>query len=428
MSGASTYAESVTSMAADQALHTSDAQIAPLPRISIQAFCETADVAGMIEQAIADRRFAKTRTKVQMGGIAAAMEAFREAPTPNLILLETFAAREALTRQLEGLAVFCDSDTKVVVIGHENDIALYRSLMAQGVSDYIVAPTPLLDFISQLSLLYTSISAQTLGRTICVVGAKGGVGTSTIAHNLAWSITRALKLQGVIVDLDLPFGTAALNFNQDPPQGVAEAIFSPDRIDATFVDRLLSKCSDTLSILAAPATLDRPYDLTEHAFDATIDILRATTPLIILDTPHQWTTWSKRMMTTADELILVAAPDLANLRNAKILIDSLKSMRLNDHMPRIVINTVGTPRRPEIAPAEFIKALETTGALISPFDAKLFGAAANNGQMLEEIDPNAKIVNLLKTLGRELMGRPASPERKNILDSLLVQFGLRKAG
>lgn len=428
MSDATTQTEHGVSTFADRTPGSLDAQIAPLPRISIQAFCETAEVAAMIEKAIVDRRLAKTRAKVQMGGIPAAIEAFRDAPTPNLILLETFAAQEALVAQLEGLAAFCDSDTKVVVLGHENDIALYRNLMARGVSDYIVVPVPLLAFISQLSHLYTGSNVQSLGRTICVVGAKGGVGTSTIAHDLAWCITRTLNLQSVILDLDLPFGTAALDFNQDPPQGVADAVFSPDRIDGTFVDRLLSKCNDTLSILAAPVSLDRPYDLAETAFDATIDILRATTPAIIIDMPHQWTAWSRRLMVTADEIIIVAAPDLANLRNAKILFDTLKSLRQNDHSPRLILNMIGMPRRPEIAPAEFMKALETRDAVISPFEAKLFGAAANNGQMLEEIDPNAKIVDLLKTLGRELMGRSSLTGRKNIFDTLLGKFGLGQAG
>jgi len=157
-------------------------QIAPLPRISIQAFCESAEVAGVIADAIADRRLAKTHAKIQMGGIPAAIEAFRESPTPNLILLETFAPREMLFQQLDNLSTYCDSDTKVIVIGQENDIVLYRELIAHGISDYIVAPVDLLTLIGQLSLLYTSKKSQALGRSICVIGAKGGVGASTIAH------------------------------------------------------------------------------------------------------------------------------------------------------------------------------------------------------------------------------------------------------
>lgn len=405
-----------------------ETQIAPLPRISIQAFCETQEFAELIEEAAADRRLSRTVTKTQMGGITAALEAFRDKPTPNLLVIETSGARELLFRQLESLAAFCDNDTKLVVIGYENDIKLYRDLLKLGVSDYIVKPFGILTFIWQLSSLYSGEVTQSLGRTIGVVGAKGGVGASTIAHNLAWLITRSLKTQGVIVDLDLPFGTTALDFNQDPSQGIADAIYSPDRIDETFIDRLMVKCSDTLSILSAPATLDRLYDLPETAVDATIDLLRATTPVIILDIPHQWTAWTRHVMATMDELVIVTAPDLANLRNVKILIKTLKSMRRNDHPPHVILNTVGLPKRPEISPAEFAKTLDAGPLVVSPFDAKLFGSAANNGQMLDEIDPSAQVVSLLSSLGYQLMGRVSpSSVKTGPIGAMLARLGLKKA-
>ncbi len=412
---------------APRASEETETQIAPLPRISIQAFCETEEFAGMIEEAAADRRLTRTVTKTQMGGMTAALEAFRDKPTPNLLVIETSGARELLFRQLESLAAFCDSDTKLVVIGNENDIKLYRDLLKLGVSDYIVKPFGILTFIRQLSSLYSGEVAQGLGRTIGVVGAKGGVGASTIAHNLGWAITRSLKTQGIIVDLDLPFGTTALDFNQDPPQGVADAIYSPDRIDETFIDRLMVKCSDRLSILSAPATLDRLYDLPETAIDATIDILRSTTPVIILDIPHQWMAWTRHVMTAMDELVIVTAPDLANLRNARNLIQTLKTLRRNDHPPHVILNTVGLPKRPEISPVEFAKTLDAGPLIVSPFDAKLFGSATNNGQMVEEIDPSAQIVSLLSSLGYQLMGRtPPSVVKTGPIGAMLARLGLKK--
>ena len=173
--------------------------------------------------------------------------------------------------------------------------------------------------------LFSAPDAKPVGRVIAVVGAKGGVGASTVAHNVAWAIARDLALDTVVTDLDLGFGTAGLDYNQDPPQGIADAVFSPDRIDTTFVDRLLSKCTDHLSLLAAPATLDRVYDFGAEAFDSIFDSLRATMPCIVLDVPHQWTGWTKRTLVGADDILIVAAPDLANLRNAKNLLDLLKA-------------------------------------------------------------------------------------------------------
>ena len=411
--------------AADEAF----VQIAQIPRISIQAFCESPAIAQVVEQAAADRRMAKAQVKVNMGGVAAAIEAFRSAPTPNLIVVESTSERGELMANLDLLAEFCDSGTKVLVIGHENDIALYRALISRGVSDYVVAPFSILEFIQHVSHLYTASVGATLGRLIAVMGAKGGVGASTVAHNLAWSISTSLETQTVIADLDLAFGTAGLDFNQDPPQGVAEAVFSPERVDANLVDRLLSKCGENLHLLAAPATMDRPYDLQELALEPVFDVLRATTPCTVLDIPHQWTSWVRHALTSADELVLVANPDLANLRNARAILEMMRATRPNDRMPKIVLNNIGAPRRPEIAVAEFAKAIELEPLAAFPFDAKLFGTAANNGQMVAELDPSSKIVEAFEQIARRVMGRPeAQRPKKALLGPLLERVGRRKAG
>jgi pilus assembly protein CpaE len=402
--------------------------VAPVPRIAIQAFCETPEVARVVDAATADRRMSKAHLKVQMGGASAAVEVYRTAPTPNVIVLE-FAGGDGthLLASLDQLAESCDPGTKVIVIGHVNDVQLYRELLRRGISEYLMAPVDPVGFIRSVSELYNAPGAEPLGRTIAVVGSKGGVGASTIAHNLGWATSRDLHTATVIADLDLPFGTAGLNFNQDPPQGISEAVFSPDRLDANFMDRLLSKCSDQLSILAAPATLDRPYDFSETAFDAVIDILRAATPCIILDVPHVWTAWSRRMLVAADEIVLIAAPDLANLRNAKTVMDVLRQARPLDRKPRLVLNMSGVPKRPEIASSEFAKALDCQASAVIPFDPQLFGTASNNGQMIAEIQANGKTAEAFLDLARVLIGRTeARKTGRSILAPLLSRFA-RKA-
>ncbi|HXY59638.1 MAG TPA: AAA family ATPase [Methylocystis sp.] len=401
--------------------------IAPAPRISIQAFCESQGVVSIVEAASSDRRMAKVHMKVHMGGVQAAIEAFRSAPTPNLIVVENTKDREQLLDNLDALAESCDSGTKVIVIGHENDIGLYRALTARGVSDYIVCPFDVLDFIRHVSRLYNGSGGEALGRVIAVIGAKGGVGASNVSHNLAWSISRQLEVQTVIVDLDLAFGTAGLDFNQDPPQGVAEAVFAPERVDSNMIDRLLSKCSDMLSLLAAPATVERGYDLGEAAFDPLLDILRSTTPVTVLDIPHQWTAWTRHVLVAADELLIVASPDLANLRNAKAMLDALRTARPNDRPPRLALNFVGMPKRPEIALAEFAKAMELQPDAVIPFEPKLFGTAANNGQMLAEVEASSKIVEIFDDLARSVMGKTVRRTKKSLLSPLLARMRM-KAG
>ena len=402
--------------------------IAPVPRVSVQAFCETQDTAQIIQGAFGDRRMEKAHARLLMGGAPAAVEAFRHAPTPNVIVIESKAERADLIAALDMLSEFCDAGTKVVVIGRVNDITLYRELMARGVSDYLVWPFSVLEFVRVISRLYNHASAEPLGKILAVTGVKGGVGASAVAHNLAFAIARDLHLQTVVIDMDLGFGTAGLDFNQDPPQGIAEAVFAPERLDSNLLDRLLSRCSDRLSLLAAPATLDRIYDFQETAFDHLLELLRTSTPCVVLDIPHLWTSWVRRALVGADEIVLVAAPDLANLRNAKSMVDTLKAARPHDALPRLVMNGVGMPKRPEIGLADFFKAVDVRADAVIPFEPKLFGTAANNGQMIVEVEASHKVAEIFADLARSVTGKSEIRRTsRNILKPLMTMLARNKA-
>jgi pilus assembly protein CpaE len=379
--------------------------IAPAPRVSIQAFCETVETAAAVQAAGEDRRLAKAHLKIQMGGITAAVEAYSSSPTPNVIVIESESTGEDVIAGLDALSEVCDAGSRVVVIGALNDVVLYRELVRRGVSDYLIAPVGTIDVVRTICGLFSAPDAKPVGRVIAVIGAKGGVGASTIAHNVGWAIARDLALDTVVADLDLAFGTAGLDYNQDPPQGIADAVFSPDRVDTNFIDRLLSKCTDHLSLLAAPATLDRVYDFSTDAFDSILDSLRATMPCIVLDIPHQWVGWTRRALIAADEILVVATPDLANLRNAKNLLDLLKSSRPNDHRPQYCLNQVGVPKRPEITPGDFAKALDDQPAAVIPFEPQVFGTAANNGQMIAEFSNSHRAAEMFRQLAQVLTGR-----------------------
>ena len=402
-----------------------DERIAPAPRVSVQAFCETVDTAAAVQAAGEDRRMAKAHLRIQMGGLTAAAEAYRSAPTPNVIILESENGGDDILAGLDQLAEVCDPGTRVIVIGRTNDVLLYRELVRRGISDYLISPVGALQVVRSVCGLFSAPDAKPVGRIIAVVGAKGGVGASTVAHNVGFSIARDLALDSVVTDLDLAFGTAGLDFNQDPPQGIAEAVFSPDRVDTAFVDRLLAKCTDHLSLLAAPATLDRVYDFGADAFEAIFDSLRATVPCVVLDMPHQWTGWTKQSLVAADDILIVAAPDLANLRNAKNIYDFLKVARPNDHRPVYCLNQVGVPKRPEIKAADFAKALEEEPVATIPFEPSLFGAAANNGQMIAEISSSHRTAEVFRELGQLLTGRAVPKKQRAGILSPLIEKLLR---
>jgi pilus assembly protein CpaE len=198
--------------------------------VSVQVFCVSEATATTSRAAAEDRRLAKAHLSVHMGGIEAAIETYHKAPTPNVIIIETDGQTghphrpRRSRRRLIG--------TRVIVIGSNADIAPYRELVRRGVNDYVIGPVEVLDVVRSICSLFSASEAVTVGRMIAVVGAKGGVGASTVAHNIAWHIARDVALDPVVIDLDLAFGTASLDYNQDPVQGIANAVFSPTGLTA----------------------------------------------------------------------------------------------------------------------------------------------------------------------------------------------------
>jgi pilus assembly protein CpaE len=305
-----------------------------------------------------------------------------------------------LLSQVDRLAEVCDAGTKVVVIGATNDIILFRELMKRGVSEYLVAPIQPLQLIAAIGGLFSDPAQPFVGRSIAFVGARGGSGSSSVAHNTAYAMSEKIGANTVIVDYDLPFGTAGLDFNQDPLNGVADALGQPDRLDPVLLDRMMVRCTDKLSLFAAPATLDNDWEISAEAFEEVTTQIRGTAPFVVLDLPHIWSGWMRRTLIAADEVVVVATPDLASLRNAKNMIDLIRSGRPNDAPPCLVLNQVGVPGRPEISAKDFGAALGVHPSLSIPFDAKLFGAAANNGQMILDMGAKSKAAEAFQLLAQ----------------------------
>ena len=146
-------ARQTPNLQADVTPPPADDHIAPAPRVSVQAFCETVETAAAVQSAGEDRRLGKAHLKIQMGGMAAAIEAYRSAPTPNVIILETEGRNDILTG-LDQLATVCNSGTRVIVIGRINDVMLYRELVRRGVSDYVIAPVNAIDVVRSICGLF----------------------------------------------------------------------------------------------------------------------------------------------------------------------------------------------------------------------------------------------------------------------------------
>ncbi|WP_297730786.1 AAA family ATPase [uncultured Maricaulis sp.] len=414
--------DEVASLQVGEALYgevDNDVSDQPVPRISVGAFCERPETGALIHNAANDRRLAKAHVTVELGGLPAAIERYHDETTPNLLIIESGMRGRGLFDQLEELAGVCDPETKVIIVGAANDISLYRELMKRGVSEYLVPPMTPMHVIRTISELFLDPDQPFAGKTIAFIGAKGGVGSSTIAHNCAWAMTEGMQSDAVLVDLDLSFGTAGLDFNQDPAQTLGDALAEPDRLDDALLDRLLVRCTDRLSLFSAPATLDKEWDFNANSYEMVLEKVRRQAPYVALDLPHMWTPWVKQTLLAADQVVVTVAPDLASLRNAKNLFDLVAGARPNDEPPRVVINMAGMPKRPEIPVKDFAEALGTPPTLVLPFEPQLFGKAANNGQMITELEPKSKAAEGFSHLASLVSGRtPVAPPKRSLIAKL----------
>ena len=395
--------------------------VALVPRISIGIFCDNPQTAQVMQSAASDRRMSKAHVNIQMGGIAGAAQFYTQEQTPNVVIVESHGDRARVMAELGQFAEVCGPNTKVIVIGHVNDILLFRELMKNHVSDYLVAPLTSLQVIESVASIYNDPAAAPLGKVMAFVGAKGGVGSSTIAHNVAYATSQKLDIETILTDLDLSFGTAALNFNQDGGGTFYEALMAPDRVDNTLLDRLMSKLGNKLNLLNGPGSIERDMNIEAHSVETVLNVVRQAAPMIIVDVPNMWAPWVKYTLMNADEIIITATPELPSLRNAKNLIDLLKVGRPNDRLPRLVLNQVGVPKRPEIPAADFAKALGLVPSAIIPHDPQSFGLAQGNGQMLFEVAPKAKATEMIEDLANQLAGisRMVAKPQKGGLASLM---------
>ncbi|TGN62501.1 CtpF protein [Paracoccus liaowanqingii] len=365
----------------------SDAPPQPLgrvPYITLQAFSETPGFAASVDQAARDRRLSRADVTVSSGGLRGAVDVFAQATTPDLLMIETGLHGEALFRQLDALAEVCDANSKVVLVGGVNDVSLYRQLLERGIADYLVAPAGALSLIDVVLRLFPQDETARLGKVVAFVGAKGGAGSSTVAQNTAWSLAKS-GAKVLLADLDVQFGTAALSYNIDAPVGFAEQLAGAERLDDALFERLLHKHGPNLSVLAGATASRDVVPPSLEVLDRIVDRARATFPFVILDLPHEWTPWVRQALISADEVVVTAEPDLANLRNARRVFDLLKATRLNDADPLLVLNRVGVPRRDEIKAEDFATTLETQLRAKLAFAPKAFGKAASSGRMIAEI-------------------------------------------
>jgi pilus assembly protein CpaE len=331
---------------------------------------------------LADRRFARSTVSIQAGGIADAIDHYQENSTPQLIIVDTDGDSETVLGQVDRLAEVCDAGTNVIVLGAANDIRLYRELLQRGVAEYIMLPVAAMEIAEAASNIFVDPAAPPLGRVIAFMGSRGGAGSSTVSHNVAWHLGETFDEEVTVIDLDITFGTAALAFN---------------------LERIVTE-----------------------PFDQLMELVRRRSSFVVLDIPHRWSPWARQLLMEADESVITGVLDLASLRDSKNLVERLRKERGESNPVRFVLNHAGAYKKTELSTKDFENALEIEPDLTIPHDPNLFGTAANNGQLIGQVNERAKANEAFRELAHTVSGRRAPEKKKKGLALNFQLFSKKK--
>jgi pilus assembly protein CpaE len=341
-----------------------------------------------------------------------ALRRIREGTAPRILILDVSESAAPIA-ELSAARSVGGADLKVLAFGTVNDVSLFRDLLAAGASDYLVKPLSR----EALALGLEKSSAATAGRAgaglgqiVAFIGSRGGVGTTTAAVGTAWLLAESRKENTALVDLDLHFGTVALNLDADPGTGLCEALEQPSRIDALFVDRATVKASETLRILASEAAVGETLMIDAGAIDVLLYELRRKFTWIVIDLPRWVTPTQRLVLAAASRVVIVCERSLAGLRDT-IRLQTL----LREHAPQaqvLMLDAGASSERATVGKSEFEKAVGKSLDVTLSHDAKSAAAATNAGQPLPLAAPRSAVVRELEQLIAAIAGTSETQKRK----------------
>ena len=372
----------------------------PTGRARLMAFVADGECESSLHTYLSQLSFPNATIKV--GGIARAIQYLGAERSPESLIVDISGA-DMPASQMRDLAELCEPGVTVIAIGDRNDIGLYRDLVQAGVSEYIVKPLT-------LQLLATALSpkpaaaegspiSRKLGKVVAVVGARGGVGTTTLAINLAWYLANRQKRRVLLLDLDLQNGDCALALNLRPTSGLREALANPLRIDNVFIERAMAVHCERLFMLSAEEPLRSDAEFSIEAVETLVGVLRTLFHYIIADVPRGPTAPYWRVLGMANIRVIVADQTLRSVRDTVRLRAALGGGDAA-HSDLLVVNRGGEGGRYAMTLDEMAK-VGLRPKVVIPFSPKLFTAAG--------LAPRGKFTESVAALATEITGR--MPER-----------------
>ena len=356
------------------------------------------------------------RTHIAVGNAASATEYLKQNASPEILVVEIGNPEEA-PAQLDALADVVNPHTKVLATGNVDSIRFYQWLSDLGIDGYLLQPftaAELRQAIAKGSIKKPGAddakqAAQK--RTIAVIGARGGVGTSMVAANLAAIFALTHKHPTALVDADPYFGSAALTMGLDPSRGLRDAFEKPDRVDGLFLERVMVKPFENLAILAAEEPLMDVITTQANAGEMILAALGEKFRTVVVDVPRQMNVLTRHMLTKADHVIIVADPQLTSLRDSLRLRDYLVDT-LKRPAPMLLLNRVGLSSANELSVKDFAKNVGQDVVAHLPFIHEAIEATAQ-GELLASNPKLKPLLSALKNIARQMVGEGEEEESES---------------
>ncbi|RED50853.1 response regulator [Aestuariispira insulae] len=362
------------------ALAEDERQAPDMSRETFMAFLADEETTAVVAAAV--KKAGLPENRVYTDGIDKAVSMLSDMETPNLILVD-IGSNSNPESVLDRLAEVCDPGTEVIVIGLENDVALYRRLIQMGVRDYLTKPLSEEDLLSALAPKEPKKGpAENSGKEAeidIVLSAKGGAGASTLAVNTAWSYAHDRGWRTIVLDLDPYFGTTALQLDLEPGRGFREALENPDRVDDLFLERAMVRVDDKFFLLGSEENLSNPIDASEESIGRIIDLTRKGFDRIVVDLPQAQLPYAKPLLEIASSLTVVTDMTLAGLRDVLRIKTAVKELGIGCRF-LVVANHVGLSKAGELPQATFEKNLGAELSAMIPQQADLFMKSVEDGK------------------------------------------------
>lgn len=402
-----------------------------LPAAKVALHVGDADIREAAKALAADWRFARVTFEVHDGSIETAIPFYQSTPSPELVIVETSTIEDGFTDRLGTLAGNCSENTSAVVIGPVNDVYLYRKLIDMGVSDYLVRPITK-DVLAQvISKTLIEKFGASESKLVALVGAKGGVGTSVIAEEMARVISGKFDEKTIILDAAGGWSYLAVALGTEPMTSLAEMARLSISTDEGAFKRMIYSPKEKLSVLATGSDSMLDETISAEAYETIINRLMITYPVVVIDLSGASASIKKMVMTKAHEICVVSTPSLSSLRAARSLIHEIKNLRgdSGEHIS-LVLNKIGQAAGSEVAKSDIEKVMDRKARLSIPYDEKVFGVSEAQGKSIEDVKGSESIFTALTEFTRSLLkakqGAEEKPTEKSAVGSFLSKLTGKK--